>query len=171
MDVSDPNEARFLHSERELAVALGVSTKTLRETRAAHLQRGDHWTLIKNEVRYTEAARGLVLARLGLTAELRVNADHSAPNSSAVLLGVAPLTGSAAAEGTRIAGTIEDLVCHKCYHPNIRMLEAKSSSGEIVLVRVRDNRNLRTGMVMKCKFAGGRIFELAQRLPRFRGKW
>ena len=71
----------------------------------------------------------------------------------------------------RVAGAVEDLTCVKCYKPNTRILEAKTAVGEKALVRVKDNRNFLPGMVMKCRFTGTPVWELAQRLPRRRGKW
>lgn len=170
----------FLHAERDLAEALGIPQKKLRSVRQDDLTVDRDWATVGGEVRYSEDGRAALLAALKITPP----AEHSAPKNSPGDVPPPPRAepdggehGFALAPGTLAAllrpapGTPEDLVCVKCYAPNRRMLEAKRKNGDAVLVRVKDNRNLKPGMTMKCRFAEGRMWELAQRLPRWPGKW
>lgn len=96
-------------------------------------------------------------------------AKHTCDTSPSAVMDRAQEFPPAAA--VRTPGSLESLTCFKLYSRNTKIVEAKTAAGELVLVRVRENKNLRPGMVMKCRFAGTRIWELAQRLPRYRGRW
>ena len=176
---------RFIHAEQDLADALGIPQKKLRVLRQDELDATRDWSHVGAQVRYSEEGRAKLLGLL----KADLPSPHSAPNAAASraknfvpVLALAPVEapgdGGVALAAHTLAvltrpfpGDVEMLTCVKCYRPNIRKLEAKRADGAIVLVRVRDNRNLRPGMAMKCRYGDGRIWELAQRLPRFPGKW
>lgn len=159
---------QFIHAERDISTELGVSHKALRVTRADELDRDSDWTMVAGEVRYSEAGKARLLSLLKISPVLPPPIAETVSGSPPVGL---EKNSEAEPVGARKPGDIENLTCFKCYSPNRRILEAKTSSDELVLVRIKDNRNLRPGMIMKCRFAEGRMWELAQRLPRFRGKW
>jgi hypothetical protein len=67
-------------------------------------------------------------------------------------------------------GEVRELVCLRTYALNKRIVLAKFGAAE-VRVRVRDSANLTAGLTMQCRFLSADLWELAQRLPRWRGKW
>lgn len=146
----------FIHGERELVASLGLSQKAVRAVRAEDLDRTVDWETIGGEVRYSDVGRSKLLGVLKISSEAAAPAAPEDP---------------APAAAARAPGALEDLVCVKCYKPNRRMLEARTVGGDVVLVRVKDNVNLLPGMTMPCRFEAGRIWTLARRLPRHRGKW
>jgi hypothetical protein len=156
----------FPHLDQELATRLGVGQKELRSIRTAELEAGVDWAIVAGSVRYS--MRGLTR----LLAALKIQAPELLPASTPIP-GPAPAAPAAngAAPGARLPGALEDLTCGKVYRINKRMVEALTAAGEQVVVRVRDNTNLQPGMVMPCRFGGGRIWELNRRLPRRRGLW
>ncbi len=149
----------FPHAEAELGTRLGLGEKNLRQLRAEVLKRGVDWDLVKGGVCLPQTGLGRLLEATGL------------PASTPVLAEVTAASATQAAPSARQIGAQEELVCFKCYKLNRRMLEAKTAAGDLVLVSVRDNSNFLPGMTMKCRFAGTRVWELAQRLPRHRGRW
>lgn len=178
--------AAFPHTERELVASLGLTQKAVRSVRADDLDRTIDWDTVGGEVRYSAAGRAKLLSLL------KISAEPAPPGAEPPLLeknpsdplrtfGLVPerlddgthalVVTDKPASGALTAESREDLVCHKQYKPNRRILEAKRSNGELVLVRVKDNTNLLPGMVMKCRFGAGRVWELDQRLPRKRGRW
>ena len=174
----------FPHAERAVTAKLGITPKDLRGIRTASLTRGDDWEVVGNSVHYSSAGLGRLATLLKVPVDGAATAQPepekistepgAGPAAEPPLLEEADPAPTPAASGGpagRAAGAIEDLVCLKCYRPNRQIVEARTGAGEEVLVRVRDNTNLRPGMTMKCRFAGTRIWELAQRLPRRRGKW
>lgn len=173
----------FPHLERAVAAQLGITPKDLRGIRAADLTRGEDWEIQAGAVAYSVAGVARLAQLLDVQADgagvsaagPEKNPPEDRPAGEAAE-GAPPLgdEGEAAVLDPlpgRALGAVEDLVCGRCYRPNRKMVEAMTPDGELVLVRVRDNSNLQAGMVMKCRFAGSRIWELAQRLPRKRGKW
>jgi len=154
------SEPVFAHAERDLAQTLGLGHSTLRALRRDSLERGTDWNLIDNRVCYSDEGRRKALA------VLKISDGPPLP-----LPPPAPAGAPAAVCGAPLQGEMRDLVCEKKYSVNRRVVEAKLGE-ETVLVRVRDSVNLLPGMTMKCRYSGeGRMWELAQRLPRKRGKW
>lgn len=168
----------FPHGERELARDLGLTQKALRVVRSDDLARKADWDVISGEVRYSASGRDRLLEVLKISAPAAafsippiLSAAAPAPPGPPEKNSVAPSAAAAPPAPARPLGCIETLTCGKCYSPNRRIVEASTAGGDQVLVRLKDNQNMRPGMAMKCRFAGGRMWELAQRLPRFRGKW
>ena len=176
---------RFPHSERALVVTMGLTQKAIRAVRADSLKRNEDWDVIGGEVRYSDQGKERLHAFLKISPEAPPPAEAAQPGLLTRMIGAlkkspepeaeaveeGPAEEPAAAPPARELGAIEELKCTKCYKPNKLIVEATTGSGESALVRVRDNTNLQPGMLMKCRFTGGRLWELAQRLPRQRGRW
>lgn len=187
----------FVHSERDLVAALGLSQKAVRDVRADGLEQKTDWKMVHGEVRYSDAGKARLLALLKISidadppaapAEVAVGSERpgivsramdvlkkfstgAEPSAPAAAPAEAQLAAPTAAPTAREPGAREELVVHKCYRPNRRILEAKTASGQMVLVRVADNTNFQPGMIMKCRYGGGPVWELDQRPPRRPGKW
>jgi hypothetical protein len=157
----------FVHAERTLVASLGLTQKAVRALRDEDLDRTLDWDTVSGEVRYSDAGREKLMSLLKISSEPApaLPAAAGAPPFEAAQAAPAP------APEALTAATHEDLVCHKRYKPNRHIVEALRATGELVLVRVKDNSNLQPGMTMKCRFGAGRVWELAQRLPRRRGRW
>jgi len=156
----EPATSPFQHSEAELCTRLGISDKQLRQLRTDRLRRGVDWELVTGKVRLSQEGLERLIESMAFQATSAMVADFLTP----------PVPVEAAQNGRRVGGH-EELVCFKCYKINRLMLEAKTAADELVLVRVRDNSNFQPGMKMKCRYTGTRVWELAQRLPRYRGRW
>lgn len=152
----------FPFLEDALAADLGVPRRKLRDIRSDELEQKIDWDVVAGAVHLSQVGRAKVFAALKIILP---------EASSAAAEKISPESSALGAPAERAAGTLETLTCHKCYKPNRHIVEAKTAAAELVLVRVKDNTNLQPGMAMKCRFAGGRMWELAQRLPRHRGRW
>lgn len=160
------SEPQFIHAERALVEGLGVPQKKLRVFRQDELERGADWASAHGEVRYSESGRVKIMAWLQIPPEQpekKIAPEAPAPEPT-------PAAGGQPVTMPK-SGDREELTCGKCYRPNVRIVEATRANQDRVLVRVKDNRNLRPGMMMKCRFGAGTIWELDQRLPRWPGKW
>jgi len=156
----------FPHVDQELATRLGVGQKQLRSIRTAELEADVDWAIVGGFVRYSTRGLARLLAALKIQAPELLSASAPIPGPAPAASGP-----NGAAPGARLPGALEDLTCGKVYKINKHMVEATTAAGEQVVVRVRDNTNLQPGMVMPCRFGGGRIWELNRRLPRRRGLW
>lgn len=165
----NPSDQRLLelypHAESDLADQSGLAHDALKATRAEILRRGTDWELVKGRVRYTHAAMSRTLTYLKICdeappAELPpagpAAAAHSAPNPPG--------------KKNPAVGDVRELTCTKRCAPNRRMVLATLEGAE-QRVKVRDNNNLVAGMKMQCRLIQGNLWDLAQRLPRWRGRW
>lgn len=166
----NPSDQRLLelypHAESDLADQSGLAHDALKATRAEILRRGTDWELVKGRVRYTQAAMSRTLSYLKICDEAPAAeppppgpaaAAHSAPNPAGQKI-------------TAAAGELRELVVTKRCAPNRRMVLATLEGAE-QRVKVRDNINLIAGMKMQCRLIQGNLWDLAQRLPRWRGRW
>ena len=166
----------FVHQERALAESLGLPQKDLRGVRTDELTVGVDWKNIRGEVCYSDAGRIRLLDALKISDV--VAAVDSAPKNSfepcaldlerAALLGV--LSGRAALAPVLAPGACRTLECVRIFPLNRRIVQARRD-GQLVRVRVRDSINFIAGMAMPCRLIDGDLWELAQRLPRWKGKW
>ena len=150
----------FAILERDLAQQLGLSLDQLAETRKASLKHGVAWKLVSGSVCYSEAGQAQLFGLLKISSETPFSpapaqpAVDSAPNAPAGLS----------------AGDVRELVCVRRYSINFRILVAKLD-GKEQRVRVRDSRNFTAGMKLQCRFVQDDLWDLAQRLPRWRGRF
>lgn len=171
----------YPHQERELAAAAGLSQDDLKKIRRRLLTRGRDFDTVGGFVCYTAAAAVAIWHEVGLDLagaprpadsatnnppEEKISAADEAPSPAAE-----PAPPSAAAEAVPpAAGDLRELVCVKRFFPNTRLLGA-TYLGQTVRVKVRDNKNFVAGMKLQCRLEQGDLWVLAQRLPRWRGKW
>lgn len=177
--------ANYPHAEHALAAELGLAQKDLRDVRG-DLERGADWQHVGKEVRYSATGRARLLEALKITPAAAP--EDSAPKNSAgpgpvpstppatpvppelaaaraQLLGVLHLAAAQAAPAD-----VAELIVVRVYPLNRRIVLA-ARDGARVRVRVPNSKNLVPGMAMKCRHRDGDLWELAQRLPRWRGKW
>lgn len=158
-------------AEREIADALGIAHAALKVARNEVLTRGSDWDMLKGHVCYTVDARRRVLAHLKIAIDEPPPATpppprpaDSAPNDPQ---NIPP--GPPPPPPLKL-GDVRELVCTRRCHPNTRLLEA-SLGNAAQRVRVRNNLNFVVGMKLQCRFVQGNLWDLAQRLPRWRGRW
>lgn len=154
----------FDRPERALAAELGIGHDVLKAVRHAHLEEGLDWRREGGEVRYAESGHLKALEALKI-ADGPQTAAEATPAA-----GARPPAAPSGAQKQLEPGDEVELECVKVYRPNRTIVEARLGA-EIVRVRMRDNRNMRPKMVMRCRYSGTPIWELAQRCPRFPGKW
>jgi hypothetical protein len=163
--------ALFPHAEGELIAALGLAPKRVRGLRAGQLTRGTDWTHVGGQVRYSAAGRDKLRSLLKIDPEPLPTIEDLAPkkieedplpNPPA-----APAPFPAAAEPS--PGDERELVCVKiCMNKAIVLA---TFGDKRVRVRVRDSANITPGLKMKCLLIDADLWQLSQRLPRWRGKW
>lgn len=68
------------------------------------------------------------------------------------------------------AGARHELVVAKIYLNNPRIVQARFGR-VLVRVRVKDSENLTPGLAMQCTWIEADLWQLATRLPRWKGKW
>lgn len=152
----------------ELAVSeeTGVSRSVLRRLRAG-MKEGEHFVRGDNGITYTEAGLvalegvGVVMPRKKPTAGSSV--------VDGVEDGLAPETGVAQAVDGAMAK--KTAVVTRTF-VNLRILEAELESGNLVNVRVRDNRMFAKGMKIPVLMPddGTKVWRLGCRQPRIRGR-
>jgi hypothetical protein len=147
------NAPTFIHAEADLVAALGLARALVRDVRTEQLTRGTHWQHVAGAVRYSDEGRDRL--HLILKAEPQKN--------------LAEIPAEPGAEPAEPSG-LRELVCLRTYTMNRRIVQAQLGE-EIVRVRVKDSAKLTAGMVMRCTHVQADMWELAQPLPRWRGKW
>ena len=150
--------SRFVHSEAALVKSLGLARKKISSLRGSGLVRGTDWANDGGEVRYSADGLARLLGLLGL--------EPSAPAELPPAEDLAPKdpAPSGAADAPR------ELVCVRTYPLNRRIVQARD--GELLLrVRVRDSAHITPGMTLSCSHVSADLWELATRLPRWKGKW
>lgn len=168
--MSNPDEQitleQYPHAEQEMAAALGLAHTTLKAQRREVLKRGEDWELVKNCVHYTGAGRAKVLAALKISDP----EGDAPPPPAAAPEPDSPPNNPPEKIAPGIPGAMAVLICTKACHPNHRMVLA-TLEGKPQRVRVRDNQHFIAGMKMECRFVQDNLWDLAQRLPRWRGRW
>ena len=176
--------SKFLHPEAALADTLGLPRKKISALRGSALVRGEHWQHTGGEVRYSDAGRALLLTGLGVTAS--APAADSPPNTPPPAPPPADPPGAPPAvppptppvgptpptpEPPPKPGDEANLEVIRTYPLNRRIVLARLADGREACVRVRDSGHLLAGMTMRCRFVAAGRWDLAQRLPRWKGKW
>ncbi len=143
----------FTLPEAEIVTSLGLARALVREVRGADLIRGQDWQHVQGTVRYSTAGRDRLLARLNvvLTKKKSEGADAS----------VHPLAPE--------PGDHRELICEK--KPRNRRIVFARLGDALVRVRVKDSTRILPGMTLRCAFVQADLWELAQPLPRSRGRW
>lgn len=149
--------------ESKLAKDLGVPRKKLRTLRAKHLAPTADFVKGPEGIEYTVEGLQRMQEKLG-AAMKPVDSAPSTPPPSQVLAGMA----EDAVSPPRVA----EMRVVKVYPLNPRLLLCElKDTPQAQRVRVRDNRNFLPGMVLKAVHENSDLWTLAQRLPRWRGKW
>jgi hypothetical protein len=180
----------YPHAESELVATLGLARKRVRDVRAGTLVRGEDWNHIGGQVRYTDEGQKKLLSALHITpppaapsAPEPTDAKDLAPKKSVLLTpddlpdddSIPSVHIDGEASGGKTAalqlkpGDERELVCSKlCLNKAIVL----ATFGTLqVRVRVRDSSNITRGLKMKCRLIDADLWQLAQRLPRWKGKW
>lgn len=156
----------FVHQERALAESLGLAQKDLRSVRTDELTRGTDWQTVRGEVCYSQTGHARLLALLKVSTSATAPEAHSAPKNSAE---PTPPPAETPPDPAPADAAVRPLECVRTFPLNRRIVQARCD-GQLVRVRVRDSANFTTGMTMLCRLIDGDLWELAQRLPRWRGK-
>ena len=154
--MSRTDSPAFPFSENVLARTSGVSTKKMAETRkAAQLQKGADWDLVKNSVAYSPAGVERLSIAMGLPLVL--------PDAAAEPMPVAPAPQRDVTMG---------IVKKSPLNPHLFFVQV-AGQAELVKLRVRKKDNFRLGMeVPMHREAGAEVFTLARKEPRFEGgRW
>jgi hypothetical protein len=167
-------------TEQDLAETLGVARETLRDMRQKELRKGEHWRLEGGQVVLSAAGEAKIRARIGLAAAPGAGEADGMPAPAPA--GSASLAGKQTARvrvcrmfrNPRVVGAALGcrLLGENCVHlrrcPE-QMAEAKC--GTMVRLKMRTAQKLRPGMDCMARQIGGDLWELAQRLPRWPGRW
>lgn len=162
------NPSDFPHVESELSEQLGVARGDVRVIRSEQLEQGRDWAHIRGAVRYTATgwSRLLGILKISLPAEPPPSLPAPPPEDLAPKnLGGQPPAPASPLE----PGALRLLVIVRGFR-NPRIVSARLDDLP-ARVRVRDSINLMPGMTMKCRFIREDLWDLAQPLPRRRGKW
>lgn len=174
--VTSPTGSVYLHVERDLAEKFGLSHDVVKDARAAHLQRGADWDLIKGLVTYSEAGRAKILRALGVQDEpvaattLPASDPAATATDSAANIEPAATPGEKNAENQPAHGEVRELAFVKRVS-NRRTVLARTAGGASAWVRVSDSSNFRPGMVLPARYLERDQWELARKAPRYPGKW
>ena len=185
----------FSHLEKALAQRLGLSHQKIREVRSAELERGRDWAHVRGAVHYSDEGLARLCSALQVSPPAppetsRVAAEVEQPAATAAAPAEAEAASAAAVHGDGAPGASgsphpseksaaaaplcpgdeRELVVVRAYSMNRHIVLARLGDTE-ARVRVRDNRKLRAGMVMRCTFVERDLWDIAQRLPRHPGKW
>lgn len=144
----------FAHAEADLVKTLGLSADALKATRKK-LKRGADWDVVRGFIRYSSDGRSKLFLALKIPA-----AGEPAPTPDE----------KKETDGPLQPGARRELVCVRTFALNKRIVYAKFGDAP-QRVRLKDSANLRPGMTMTCALVRDDLWELAQRLPRWPGKW
>lgn len=153
-------ETKTAVTEREVCERLGVSREDLRAFRVASLEQHVDWVLLRGEVTYTEDGMkkmgknfGLGIVDCGLKKNAAWDGVKNAPEARDGS-GQGPEDKSGAT-GAVVSGAVNLTVVRMCPNPIFvdcawRKAESGKQKAEMerVVVRVRNNRRLRPGMVL-----------------------
>lgn len=152
----------FEHSEGDLTAQLGLARGVVRAVRSESLEQGTDWKHVRGAVRYSEAGWAKLLLLL------KISAPAARPPTPAAAPEIA---GGIATVTQLFPGAQRQLVVAKIYKANPRIVCATFARPHDARVRVKSSANLVPGMAMACAWIEGDLWQLAQRLPRWRGKW
>lgn len=159
-------DEQYVHAEADLTSELGLARADVREVRSTQLEREIDWKHVRGAVRYTASGWAKLRSLLKISVGATPAAPDLAPKNSDEL---APPVPAAAAPPAPTAGEVRELVMVRTWR-NPRIVQARLGA-VLVRVRVRDNAKLTVGMVMRCALVDADLWELAQPLPKRRGKW
>jgi hypothetical protein len=173
--------SKFAHSESALVSSLGLPRKKISALRGSALVRGVDWAHTAGEVRYSDAGRAKLHELLAIpapaVAEDLAPKDPTSPPFYGVLnsaedlaTALAPLPPDDPPDHPPRPGEIRVLVCVRTYPLNRRVVQARLGE-TLVRVRMRTSEHFVPAMELKARFVGADLWELAQRLPRWKGKW
>jgi hypothetical protein len=146
--------APFPHAETEIVATLGLARAVVRDVRSDHLTRGTHWQHVAGAVCYSDEGRTLLF-----------NLLKAEPQKNSAEIGPAEIAPPAAPPPP----AKQSLVCTRT--PRNRRIVFAKLGGELMRVRVRDSANILPGMTLLCAHVQADLWELAQPLPRARGRW
>jgi len=158
----------FEHAERELAERLGVRQEVLKRIRKRRMKRGTHFDLVKGAIRYAEAGVAIVQQELGAGGAKKgaPRGEEQAVRDDRRWRRVFLLPRRAESLRARV----ERVAVFKKTFRNPHIIQCECQ-GELIRVRVRDNRNFRKGMEVPCRQVKGDLYELTRRCPRWPGRW
>ena len=141
--------------ESELAMRLGISRDSVAGHRKRSLTRGEDWRKAGRVIVYTKSGAERSIKLVGVTI---------------------PPDGKISPTAATNGHSEEELTFIRGGFPNRRIIQAKRTSGELVLVRVRSTKNFTPNdhrgepMTFPARRDGG-VWVLTRPLPRWRGKW
>jgi hypothetical protein len=187
----------LIYSERALAGILGLSRDDLRYIRQEVLEKKEGWRMEGREAVITAAGLKKVLGHLKASS----NAPADDLDFSTALIGRPDPAekkeeggGSngapPVAHGDALAATdspadpssqdrpaiapekpaLVKLTVRKCW-PNYKLLEAATPAGELVTVRVNNNKNFRPNMTLQARLSAAGKYEMEGRCPRSPGRY
>lgn len=142
------------YEEREIAAALGLSRKRVKEARAEGLRSPADWVLKGARVQYTRRGVRRSLAVIGLRGVV----------SPAEVIREIVRRRKERAEAPIVMARVTKL------YPEEYPAVCAVIGGQRVDVAVRDSRKFVLGMTIPMKRVGGRYI-LARRCPRWQGRW
>lgn len=155
------NNDPFPIEEASASSDLGLPRGRLRTLRSELLEQGTDWKSVGGLIRYTAAGWKKLRAALKIPAAAGPAAEkNSAPNTAATEATPRPLA----------PGDVRTLTLVRTYTHN-RHIVLASLADQPVRCRVRTSEKLIPGMTMQARFIQADLWELAQRLPRRRGRW
>lgn len=140
--------------EKDLAEAAGVSRSVLQKKRADLLTDGEDYGRVKNATAYTVPAASRLLAELGVASPANAleRALRGLPDDS-----------------QKNAPTLAEVV--RRFQPNTSVMECRlKKTGDLVLVKVNDNRMFNVGQTIPVKKSLTDIHFLDAPQPRRNGK-
>ena len=152
----------FDHDEEAVAVELGIDRERIHALRAkGSLLEGSDW--VKKGGRVRLSAVGLAKAMTILAVPSPVSTEIRAP---------AVATAAERGKKTPLAllgdGTVEIVFVRGARSPHMAI---GTYGGAQVTIRLKTWTKLRRGMVMRCRQVGPNFYELAQKCPRYAGRW
>ena len=159
----------MLYPEKLVAEVAGLTREVMKNARGT-LEKGRDWGRKRTMVMFTETGLRNVAAMLGLEQEVmerireRVQARTEGNDSTAP----AEVSTKDDKKGGSCPGET-DIELVRLY-PNRRIVGGRLD-GEVVRIRVKDNRNFRRGMILPCRHVQADLWECTRRSPRRRGKW
>jgi len=165
-------------SEEKVAKELGVSRDELKKMRAENLYVGEDFVLAGREIMLTQGGidrlRGVIkrlAATVVQTVEKLAGGDGGADVEGFKTPGQV-LPGLLKKIAEAVEDNLEELTVVRTW-PNPRVLDARTSDGRTVRVRVRCSENFLPGMLLRARVTADSkdLYLHEGRVPRFRGRW
>lgn len=167
--MSEP--ASLLYYERMVAEILGISRTDFSFLRKTHLQKKEAWQMHGRDLVLTSAGLEQILVHV----KASLNTANGALDFTSALVPdpIAEKNDHHAPEPTETPSAAPELVTLTVTrtYPNQILLQARTPGGELVDVRVRNNRNFVPRMTLNARLNPAGRYEMEGRCPRSRGRY